>query len=192
MKNSMLRAGMLAAVATAGLLAAAAGTPAQAGVPTTGSALTRAAAPAAPNINQGRATKSVVTLGAKATRPIAGSACFTSWVQVTEKNIVGISLAWYRLTTNWCHNRTIVTRHSTVPTGGVTRFGGALGWDFLGQISHGANCYVAAGSRRMCSGVHEVSEGKFQFCPPRIVCVQKWFPVLQEWENYRGQFLHRP
>lgn len=77
MKNPIARAGktagMVAAVATAGLLAAASWAPAQASVPTarTASAVT----PSAPNTNRGRAVKMVVTRGATATRPMAGSAC---------------------------------------------------------------------------------------------------------------------
>jgi hypothetical protein len=194
MKLTLPRSRKLVGVVLTGAAAAmflgAVATPAQA------APVTQAVAPAAtvapPSvIAKGRIASVAVTAATKSGLPNkAGTVCVHSWAQISIRNVVHITLAWYRLTTDWCHNRTVVTRHTTTPTGGVTGFGGALGWDYLGQISHSANCYIAAGSRRQCSGVHEVSQGKFTFCPPRVICVQKWFPIIQEWENYHGRFLH--
>jgi hypothetical protein len=166
------RIGVLTAVLAAGLVAALAftATPASA----------RPAAAAVP------AAGSVSVAGDSATAGVdsAGDPCRTGWAQVTYRDVFGITLWWFRMTTSWCYNGSIVTSHTTTVSHDVTGTGTATGWAWGGRSAVSFNCYVASGSSRNCSGNHESDTAQFDYIPIPSVCVVK----LQEWENYRGEF----
>jgi hypothetical protein len=124
----------------------------------------------------------------------AGNSCrsdFFSW-NLTQAPFGWPVLAWYKMTTYYCWNGVIVTSHSTREDGGVTASGSAAGWTYNGNVngSVGWNCYIAYGSTRQCSGNTEYAQGSFQDCLIKFGCVDNWYPQIQEWENYHGQFLH--
>jgi hypothetical protein len=118
----------------------------------------------------------------------AGSLCRTGWAKLSYKDVFGIVLFWYKMTTYWCYNGAIVTTHSTSENAGVTATGSATGWSYLGVIERSFHCYVASGSTRSCSGNFEDSQGSFQACIAKIGCYASKQPYIYEKENYKGEF----
>lgn len=118
----------------------------------------------------------------------AASGCKT-WVYTATLNDAPLNWpedAWYRMSTYFCWNGTIVTYHYTTTSGGTTAYGAAGGWHFNSEGDLGFHCYVAVGSTKNCSGNTEIRQGHFSDCVLKVGCVQNWDPTIQEWENYHG------
>jgi hypothetical protein len=117
-----------------------------------------------------------------------GNPCATGWAMLSYKDAVGVVLFWFKMTTDWCYNFSIVTYHDTKTYFGITFTGSAGGWAFDKIIEATARCYVAYGSTRNCSGNYEDREGNFRACVVVIGCYDSAQPYLQEWETYQGNF----
>jgi hypothetical protein len=114
----------------------------------------------------------------------AGDPCKTNTVTIRYNDVFGVNLWWFKMSTYWCWNYSIVTYHSTSVSHGVTGTGDATGWAWGGGSGPHFNCYVASGSSRNCSGNYEYATGKFDYIPIPSVCAEE----IQEWENYKGSF----
>lgn len=117
-----------------------------------------------------------------------GNFCRTGWVKLSYRDVFGVVLFWFKMTTYWCYNFQVVTTHSTSETAGITATGSATGWSYRGIIEHSFHCYVASGSTRSCSGNFEDAQGSFQACLITIGCYASKQSYIHEEENYKGQF----
>jgi len=180
----------LLTVPIAGSVAYAAPAPATTVVTPNGTTIVTTVTNPTPDVQDGLVASDELTNGSDTpTVGTAGTRCETSWVRVTERNAVHITLYWFQLNTYWCWNGVTVTYHRTYPTWDITTLGGDVGWQYRG-IPDGIqfNCYVASGSNRNCSGNHEAATAHFELCVLRIGCVQNTYIHIEEWENYHGQF----
>jgi hypothetical protein len=115
----------------------------------------------------------------------AGDPCRTSSRQQNANDLFGITLFWFKMTTRYCWNHITVTSHSTTISWGVTGPGAAVGWAYISNSGVHFACYVASGSTRQCSGNHEWATANFL----NVVTTQVCLPHIDEWENYKGEFL---
>lgn len=116
----------------------------------------------------------------------AGDPCKTSTNYIDNQDIFGITLSSFNMHTYWCWNGLIVTSHSTGVNHGITTFGSAAGWEWIGDTGVDFSCYIASGSTRNCSGNEEHSTGYFY----NFISGQSCSDTLHQWENYKGQFFH--
>jgi hypothetical protein len=126
----------------------------------------------------------------------AGHPCRTraTTATLTAAPIGWPELAWFKQTTYWCWNGSIVTTHTTSLNAGTTSSGAATGWTYDGVVdgSKGWHCYLANGGTRPCSGNTEYAEGAFTDCfqPVHQCPIGSWYPFVQQWENYHGGYFH--
>ncbi len=99
--------------------------------------------------------------------------------QSKTDRIVGLALFEISMKTNWCWNNSIVTGSHTTLYWKVA----IAGWT-PGKPSYAFNCYVAAGSKRNCSGNHEAMVEKYTNTSSGSTV----YLYLDNWENYKGQF----
>jgi len=100
-----------------------------------------------------------------------------SWIEgwVWSKNVTGAKIWQFKLHTDYCWNDgtgLIVSHHSTVqPT--VYTWAGAIGWTYRGTTEKSA--WRPFGNNK---AVRTYAQGHFDYCPPRIWCVQSKYPYV--------------
>jgi hypothetical protein len=146
------------------------------------------AAPSATGTADAGVAADVTTGNDSAGTDSAGDPCETSWAKETEHDALGFTLFWFKLSTYWCWNYSIVTYHNTYSSYNITTLGGDSGWVYNGTDGIHFNCYIASGSTRKCSGNYESTTAYFQDCIVKYGCVQNVYFYIEEWENYKGQF----
>lgn len=124
--------------------------------------------------------------GAVTSITVGGTTTYCKWLYATYLlNTSFIHVATYSMDTYFCYNDVIVTTHTTTEYGSVTSAGSLIGWNYTGTIAREFNCYTA-GDGHSCSGNHEEAEGKFRLCVFKIGCVGSWYPIINEYERYKG------
>jgi hypothetical protein len=146
---------------------------------TTSPASTPANAPQLTQLVQVSTTTSSATY-----RNSAGDPCNTAQRQENANDVFGITLFWFKMQTSWCWDYRTVTSHTTRIYWGVTGPGHVVGWAYISNSGVHFSCYVAYGSTRQCSGNHEWAIASFHNVVTRQVCL----PLINEYQNYRGQF----
>jgi hypothetical protein len=110
----------------------------------------------------------------------AASGCM--WLEVwilNENPILQIDLWKYTNRVDWCYNGSQITSISPIQiTGWVSQYASTLGWRYHGILSQAQWDYFGDGWVYVSE-----SQGKFEFCPPRVVCVDAQYPWITQ-HNY--------
>lgn len=108
---------------------------------------------------------------------LASGTTWCSWIEgwVYTKNITGSKIWQFKMHTDYCWNDgtgLIVSHHSTVhPT--IYTWASALGWEYKGTTEVSSWRPFANNT-----AVRTYAQGHFDFCPPRIWCVQTRYPYV--------------
>jgi hypothetical protein len=106
-----------------------------------------------------------------------GGATWCSWIEgwVYAMNVTGAKVWQFTVRTDYCWNEgnaTIVSHHTSAhPT--VYTWASVLGWDYAGTTE--ISSWRPFGNN---SAVRTYAQGHFDYCPPRIWCVQTKFPYI--------------
>jgi hypothetical protein len=120
----------------------------------------------------------------QSTRVPSVNRCDNKSSRVVAKDLFGIELLYFRMSTHWCWNFKIVTYHSTTAVATVTGPGATVGWRITNVSSIHFECYVAAGSKLQCSGNREQATADFQ----NRFTGQRCHASITQAQNYKGQF----
>jgi hypothetical protein len=107
----------------------------------------------------------------------ASGAIWCSWIEgwVYTKNITGSKIWQFKMHTDYCWNDgtgLIVSHHTSVhPT--IYTWASALGWEYKGTTE--VTSWRPFGNN---TAVRTYAQGHFDFCPPRIWCVQTRYPYI--------------
>jgi hypothetical protein len=111
-------------------------------------------------------------------RPASTSgATWCSWLEgwVYSTNVTGAKIWQFKMHTDYCWNDgtgLIVSHHTTVhPT--VYTWASVLGWDYEGTTE--VSSWRPFGNS---TAVRTYAQGHFDYCPPRIWCVQTKYPYI--------------
>lgn len=106
-----------------------------------------------------------------------GRRCSTASVWEYATNVTHTKLWQYTQTDQWCWDtgthRVVSVGNPAKIAGTVTTFAAALGWSYAGVLNQRVSDYYGD------HWVYDVwSQGHFDYCPPRVICVQHSYPQL--------------
>lgn len=147
-----------------------------------------------PEFRNGVPVELVVTGGAGAaeagpslggTPVTASTGCRDVWAYVDMLNITRSRLWRFQVSKYFCWNGTRVTRaDAPVVSPTITTLGTVTGWDYVG-INAEFDRYYQLG-KSAYGGHHSYRQGRFKYCPPRVVCLQNKYPYVNLWGHYNG------
>lgn len=111
--------------------------------------------------------------------PMLNSAgCWTRSRSISAYNSVGVTLWTYRAYLNWCGDGTLITSFSTYTQKSTPGWW----WDFKSE-----RIVYSVGDVGW-TGVRRDWEGKFQYCPADLGCVQTHYPVIAQQGSGNGDY----
>lgn len=110
-----------------------------------------------------------------ARRAVAATSCKSANVWTYLKNHTGQEVWRYTMSDSWCWRSGAVMSAASPANieGKVYSWAGAIGWQFNGTISQ--RVVDLYGNR---SVYQSNAQGKFSFCPPRVLCAETHYPSL--------------
>jgi hypothetical protein len=108
---------------------------------------------------------------------LATGTTWCSWIEgwVYTKNVTGSKIWQFTMRTDYCWNDgtgLVVSHHTSVqPT--IYTWASALGWEYKGTTE--VTSWRPFGN---ATAVRTYAQGHFDFCPPRIWCVQTRYPYI--------------